>query len=256
MFFLEVLLFIGFTLWFILTVSDDPYLFSAIFMNWLCGMIATLQDWQPLIAGLLAVVAAICTIIVMRQQIKTSENQHKEQIEVIRKQIKTTEKQYNDRLARKEISARARMIGAISGLTQYAKECYLYIQDESQQSDLPIPNPIHIDAINKYIEYADKKTLNEIYNLISFYQIFNSRLKSFRTSDIASKNEHMLYDVVKFTALVLDKFQHARNEKQQKRNTEPNLHDMNSALKTLIDKYYMNDSGYNEVSKIIKKHYE
>src|SRR5690606_28071853 len=150
-----------------LTLPDNPYVFSDAFMDWLSWLMSIFQNWQPLIAGLLAVVAAICTIIVMRQQIQTSEKHH------------------NDSVARKERSLRAQMANALSELIQYHKECYSYILRGDLNNDtLPVLPIEQLELLQKYIEYANSKTSEELVEMVHKYQVFKSRLRSFKNDRV------------------------------------------------------------------------
>tara|TARA_R110002124_G_scaffold58763_1_gene163274 strand:- start:44 stop:694 length:651 start_codon:yes stop_codon:yes gene_type:complete len=61
MLFLEMLLFVGSTLWSIVALSNNPYFFSDAFMKWLCELMGILQNWQTLISSLAAIGVAYLT---------------------------------------------------------------------------------------------------------------------------------------------------------------------------------------------------
>src|SRR5690606_6903635 len=99
---------------------------------------------------------------------------------------------------------------------QYHKECYSYILRGDLNNDtLPVLPIEQLELLQKYIEYANSKTSEELVEMVHKYQVFKSRLRSFK-NDRVNKNNRLvkakivLCDVVTLTAWANNMFSHAR----------------------------------------------
>jgi len=158
-------------------------------MEWLqTNLPPFLEKWPTLITGLLAVTAAIGTILFTRWQ-------------------------HNDVIRRKERSLRSYLPEALAGLITYLRACLDYIGnfDKSPPNDSPTANPTHIDKIKEYIGYADNKNSKEYYEIINNYQSFNCTIHEFLTNNMFNKKESAFKELLELNASILKKFPHARN---------------------------------------------
>ncbi|MBL6948735.1 MAG: hypothetical protein ISR51_08665 [Rhodospirillales bacterium] len=124
-----------------------------------------IHDWQTLIAGLLALVAAIFTVLMIRRQI----NLQKSQIEEDRKR-------FSDNQRRKGLVARVHMPDALSELCTYSEGCLNFLRDPENVENLPTAPDGAINTIKTAIEFVDPKPAEGLFDLVKHYQIHNARL--------------------------------------------------------------------------------
>ncbi|MEM6382866.1 MAG: hypothetical protein AAF739_09345 [Pseudomonadota bacterium] len=152
------------------------------------------HEWQTLIAAMIALAAALSTIRVMNGQRADERERHK------------------SLLLRKKLAARAQMPDALSAICRYATDSVDYLLHD--QVDLPDSPQDEMTTLKLALEYIDNSEAEITYQIISHYQIQNSRLESFDRE----LNEYLInqycYDAILLYALATSLFDYARNKNQ------------------------------------------
>lgn len=168
--------------------------------------------WQTLIGSLLALGAALWTVLAMHDQARGDETRHKNELE------------------RKRMAARARMPDALSEMSAYVRSAgrSLVIQEKK-----PLPPVAALTTLKDVIEHIDTKQAEQTFELVSWYQVQHSRLTG---SDRPKKIERdeMLYDLALLQTQINRLFDYARNEPEQKRPEKPSRQEMAGSLKNAV----------------------
>lgn len=167
-----------------------------------------LNRYQTLITGLIALVAAVMTVGVVRQQMAQIER-HEEQ-----------------RRRREENAVRAVIPLAVSGISDYARECTARLsQIKVEEGKRVYPTGFTVPELNKDlivnlrdgIRYADRQTATQIHEMLAWLQIQNSRLRAIAssrpddTSIIVPHNiERAILDAATLDVLASRLFQYGR----------------------------------------------
>lgn len=148
----------------------------------LATMIAAVKDWQTILAGFLAVLAAKLTV------------------DAIGDQIAQTDRHEEDRRQRKNRAARAELPAALSLLTGYANNCLDLIKfipfDGDERVLLPAETSFAIPSIpqealatlRRCIETSDDTVYDAMATLLEKIQVQQSRLKNIAHDVIAPSN--------------------------------------------------------------------
>jgi hypothetical protein len=132
-----------------------------------------LNRYQTLITGLIALVAAIMTV------------------GMVRKQMAQVERHEEQRRRREENAVRAVIPLAVSGISDYARECIARLSqirgEEGKRVDptgLTVPeiNNDLIVSLRDGIRYADRQTATQIHEMLAWLQVQNSRLRGIASS--------------------------------------------------------------------------
>lgn len=153
------------------------------------------KEWQTLISGFIALLAALITVRTIKQQIATEEIRHKEERE------------------RRAFAIRARIPSALSELSTYIESCFrgVFLADKTIIKSAPNVTDIFSD----HVEFCDEETAKNIYRIICEYQILNSRIQSHFSGGFAHiPKESRLCDCLKFHHMTLKMFDYARNEEK------------------------------------------
>ncbi len=193
---------------------------------------AIAKDWQTLIAGLIALLAALLTIRAMRLQAKGDQERHL------------------DLLDRKEMASRARMPDALSGMGEHVRRIGSYLAGEvAELPDTPINS---ISALKEVIEHIDNDAAQRTFELVSWYQVLRARV----SSDAATlREEETLYDLVLLQAYVNSLYDYARNEKPKGPNSDPSVEEMSNAVKNAFDISFRSKNGktFDDLQELIER---
>ena len=143
-----------------------------------CDALKVLHDWQELVAGLAAIVAAYIGGFYILQQIKVT----KEQIELSREQAQ-------EGTRRRHAAARAMLPLALAEITQYATSCGQQLKavhraaknqavPESALTEMkipPLPN-VAINELKQLVESADETLQCAVADMLCEIQILSSRI--------------------------------------------------------------------------------
>lgn len=192
-----------------------------------------LYDWQTLITGALALLAAIATIRVMRAQASIERHHH------------------NDAIYRKGLAARAQMPDALSGLSQFTEVCVSWANRREKE---PPKRPIEaVDVLKSGIEFVDNVSSKRIYELVSFYQVHNARLFAYVPPIHGLEAADRLYDTARLRCLIDSLFPFGRNEVANAPQGKLSKEEMISALRILVSANYRSDyeERYDKVCEMI-----
>lgn len=179
------------------------------------------KEWQTLAAGLIAFLGALITTVILLFQLFHEKKKYKEQ------------------LRRNALHLRSQISDALCDLIRYTEQCFSYIET---QKLLPKKPNKAINIIRENILYADPVTSQNLFKIISFYQVHNSRIESYRLSITRNKKERMQYDIALLSHYFTCLFSYARNEEKSVTRIFPNQKEMASSLRGLIGREtYMND---------------
>ncbi|MER9493266.1 hypothetical protein [Mesorhizobium sp. M0006] len=188
--------------------------------NW----IAVLKDWQTLVTGIIALIAAWWTVRVIKTQIGLQ----KKEIEL------GDERREADR-QRKSWAVRAQMPDALGELVVYASGCFKFLNGDEADTP-PVPSEA-ITVFKNSIEFIDNDTAAAIFELVSFFQVHNARLSGFkagkRPSGTTDRITDRMYDAVLLHTYASRLFEYARNEVKVVKDGEPSLGEMVSSLKQI-----------------------
>ena len=170
----------------------------------------SIYNYQALIAGIIAFIGALLTVLQMQQQ-------------------------ENDRTYRNSISSRSSLAIAAVKITEYLHESIDYTYKKRDKT--PVFPQSELNVISEHIKYTDKKSAEEFHRILSFAQIHHSRLSKQDDSRIAkssySINQNALDSLILGTCLN-DIFYYARNHNRKfhlKKITRERLH---KSLKNIV----------------------
>ncbi len=196
------------------------------------------NSWQTLISAILALIAAWWTV------------------KTIEKQISDERERHNEIRTRKALSMRAQMPDALDQIIDYTRRCFIYLHD--QNANIPESCPEAIQVFKNSIEFIDSETATSVYEMVSFYQVYNARLNGYNTRErpISEHTERML-DTFRLSYYALRIFDYARNEAQNVPNHRPTRSDMLAALKAVVgnERYHMNSGKYEGIVRMVERRY-
>ncbi|MFT4077827.1 hypothetical protein [Rhodomicrobium sp.] len=174
-----------------------------------------LYYWQTLISGVLALIAAIITIMKLSEQIQVQERQH-------------TETRQS-----KAWAARAMLLLCLSAISKYTSEMALWLLDNNRERPNS-PDEV-IKILVEKIEFLPANASKKIFEIIKQYQIMEART---RTRD-RQTNDH-IYEFSYLRALADSLFEFAREETNQVQEREPTRDNMVCALDGMLglDRYH------------------
>jgi hypothetical protein len=194
------------------------------------------KDWQTLVGAIIALAAALATILVMQNQARDDQERHR------------------DGLYRKGLAARAQMPDALSALSGFTAECVKWYDDDRA------PSPDHpteaIDALKNAIEFLESGAATATFELISFYQVHNARLfSSHRRRRVGPGAADRLFDTTQLRCLADRLYPYARNEVETVPGTKPTQRQMMSALKVITPPGYESEheDRYQRVCELIAR---
>jgi hypothetical protein len=204
--------------------------------NDLAYFLNILKEWQTLVAAFIALAAALATIWMMQTQARDERARQR------------------DALHRKGLAARAQMPDALSALSRFTEECVKWYDSKGAPPDLPTDA---ISALKNAIEFVESGAARTIFELISFYQVHNSRLFSPHTSPAGPEAADRLFDTTRLRCLVDRLFSYARNEVETVPENKPTQKDMMTALKIVATLPYVSEhkERYERVRDLIAKRY-
>src|SRR5690606_3535546 len=113
-----------------------------------CSLLSSLQEWQTLAAGLMALGAAWWTVTTMQKQIDAEKERHE------------------DTLRRKKFAACAKMPDALSEICHYAGNC---IKFRIHGGTKPEPPLSALSILEEVIEYIDTNEAEKTYKILTLY---------------------------------------------------------------------------------------
>lgn len=184
-----------------------------------------LNKWQTLITGMLAVIAAYSTIQVMNKQILEEQTR------------------YQDSIARRAVSTRATMLYALNDLCSYAEDCFDYIHDATLK--FPDRPSLAITSFTNSLEVIEDKNLKPIYEMLSFFQVQEARLKRRHTELTSNRNafEASISDLITLNYYFIRVFEFARGEKNYISQNRPTYDDKINSLNALDKHSYRRSPG-------------
>ena len=137
-------------------------------------LIDVLEDWQTLVAGILALIAAIVTVRIMMRQVRIQKSE-----------LDTARRESEEQRQRRLIACRAVMPADLSSIIQYAQDCafasgtalqMLRGEEERRAFSCPsLPDRV-VSNLQQLIEQLDEENANSIADLLSCYQVQHARL--------------------------------------------------------------------------------
>ena len=143
---------------------------------------------------------------------------------------------YKHQSNKKALYARARMNDALASICDYAEECFLAVKNDNK-NELPEKRLEAISILTSSIEFLDSDTSQAVFELVSFYQVHNSRLNSYFSpaNQIVrlGSREDKLYDSVLLHHYAARLFAYARNQTNSFTAKKPTLTEMSSSLNSV-----------------------
>lgn len=135
---------------------------------------------------------------------------------------------------------------ALSDLISYSEKCFQYVLDEKI---LPEKPGAGIEILKQNIKYSDVITSENLFKIVSFYQVHNARIDSYKQNLAFNKKENMFYDISLLHHYFNSLFSYARNEQTSVKNIFPDEKEMICSVKGLIgrDRYYNNPAEYEDI---------
>lgn len=194
--------------------------------------------WQTLIGALVALIAALWTISVMRDQMQAETDRH------------------HDAQRRKRLAARAQMPDALSELGGYLRGCGAYLTNEAD--NLPVEPTAAISALKEVIEFIDDGAAERTFELVSWYQVFRARMSHGIPAPEKAEFADRQWDATLLQAYVNSLFDYARNEADDVDTSKPSREEMIDALKNVFRLVYMmqREEHFIQVNKIIERRHE
>lgn len=213
----------------------------------------TLMEWvknyQTLITGILALLAAWWTVTKME------------------KQILLTKFQNEDAINRKRKSIRASLVSKLDQAIKYSRtSCYVlrpminngdYVNlNNNAKLNIPFPKPLERELIHdlcEVIEYAPNKRVEELISLyLNYHQIMNARMVDLEYRLRGNGNNVLVHEIkselINFglmTSAIAKLFPYARLQKEV-----PDKIDVNSVLENLGE-IYLEEETRKELRKIV-----
>lgn len=197
-------------------------------------LVEFLKDWQTLTAGFVAFFGALITTVVLVVQHRFDKKKHRED------------------QRKNAFYMRSLMPDALSELVSYSKACFRHVNDEDS---LPAKPDKAISILKENIKYTDAKTSKCLFDIVSFYQVHNSRLESYADSIAMHKYEHILYDMTLLYHYSCCLFSYARNEVKSIKKIDPSEKDIMNAAKAMmdIDLYLDHPEHYDRLTDLVKR---
>lgn len=194
--------------------------------------------WQTLIGSLIALIAALWTIKVMRDQMKADTDRH------------------HDAFRRKRLAARAMMPDALSALGAYVRGCAAYLIGNADA--LPAEPTAAITALKEVIEFIDDKAAERTFVLVSWYQVFKARMSADLPTSEKAEFADRQWDAALLFAYVNSLFEYARNEVDDIDTSKPSRDEMKDALQNAFTLVYMiqHKGQFVRVLEIIERRHE
>lgn len=120
-----------------------------------------LSEWQTLFGAVLALVAALWTVLEMRKQTRGNDTRHLNE------------------LLRKKMAARAQMPDALSEMSEYVRKSCEYLFSGAAKPAAPLGATSTLKAV---IEHVDTKEAEKTFELICWYQVQHARLMGSTTT--------------------------------------------------------------------------
>ena len=200
------------------------------------------QEWQILIAGMVALAAAFAGGAYITEQIRAFNSQ-------VNRQFEASQNLENERRLRKFAAARAVLPLTLSNLCEYASRCGAALKTMlGHQLDGKIPNDIEIpdlptlprdviDELRNVVEYGDRQISETAATLIGEIHYKTARLKKLWQEYRApghhvtsvSNVEGLVRDMAVIYARAIALFDYARRETDEVPG-EPRQHDIVAAL--------------------------
>lgn len=175
-----------------------------------------IKEWQTLISAIIALIVALLTILVMWHLGRKDARRHAEL------------------LRRKGFAARAQMPDALSQLCRFSEQCMAFLNGKA--SNLPPRATEPITTLKSVIEYIGDEAAQRTFELVSFYQVYNARIHSYRRKQNDGGPEHaqQYYDTALLRYYIDRLYEYARNESETIPG-DPTRKDMYSGLRPLLD---------------------
>ncbi len=212
-------------------------------------MIDCIKEWQTLIAGLLALISAVATIITLIWNHSSDKKRHIEEKE------KAAEKE--ERITR---YTRSLLLNAAGTLYGYSKKCFAYV--DNKEENLPKKPDEAIAILQENIKYSDSVTSKNIFDIVSFYQKHNARLEGYKENTSVNKKEHIFHDVIILLYYFSSLYPYARDEKKSIENLFPNIEDIKKifinvvGLDQFLDDFHQGPKKYEKIFIQIEKRLE
>jgi hypothetical protein len=195
-----------------------------------------IEDYQTLIAAFIALFAAWWTIETMKQQMSGERQRHRELIQ------------------RKSMAARAQMPDALAELTAFARACFKFLKGDEEFPAYPLEA---ISVFKNSIEFIDTPSAEKIFEMVSFYQVHNSRLQSYRPVEGPYEYQDRMYDLIRLNYLFMRIFEYARNQTPAITDTidETMRDNMLHSLRSLVgnEAYMMHPERYEDLKRIVEE---
>jgi hypothetical protein len=187
-------------------VEDAPATMK--YENWFLN---TAYDWQTLIAGVLAVAAALFTGWLLWIQIRDQRNE-------VRRQRRTD-----------NLSARIRLPHALAELNRYWSSCYSAWKDKTPENR-PDPPFAALETIMNSAAAVDEKSFQSIQKLIELAQAFEARLDNRRGTRPVNILDNMVADIAHLTYLTNRLYEFGRMEVDEVPYVKPTRADLEEIL--------------------------
>lgn len=197
-----------------------------------CAVYRFLKEWQTLVGALLALVAALGTIYIMRRQAADEDHRHRKQMHG------------------KEMAARAQMPDALSEVCAYVREAGRYLT--GQTSEQPSPPSSAITTLKQVIEHIDDNAAQRTFELLSWYQVQRTRM----LADTPSRRDEptrgdRLYDIILLQAYANSLFDYARNEEPTASTDRPTRDEMVTAFRNTFEYTVRNEQLFERLQALI-----
>lgn len=200
----------------------------------LVSTIENVKEWQTLVSAIIALIAALFTIITMNRQMGKDEARH--ELSAVRK--------------RKAV--RAQLPDALSELAAHIVEMNArIIEGVSPEAEPPVTA---LSTLKVAIEFIDDSAAERTFQLVSWYQVWSARLRRY---DPKNDMETALYDGALLMSYVNSLFDYSRNETDEVEVGKVSGRDMEAALKNSIEivNYYKNEAIFFGVSERIARNH-
>ena len=195
-----------------------------------CEVLKFLYDWQSIIAGLFAIVAALIGGMFIRRQIELSDQHEKE------------------RLRRKHAAARAMLPLALSSLSEYARECAqllrnIHIQSQGEAVPLSALQNLKLPALpmdttndlRSMVEASGPTEGRAIATTLSNVQVLASRLSSLHIKSntqvvVLANIEDYIINAAEIQARADELFDYARGETEDVPASDPSVDSLRRAI--------------------------
>lgn len=195
-----------------------------------------LYEYQTFIAGFMALFGAVITTATLIKQHAFDQNK------------------YRDDQRKIGFYRRSWMPDALSALLRYSEECFEYAFHGGTRPDKP---HAEIGILKENIQYADVDTSNNLFKIVSFYQVHNDRLDSYKTSEsiAINANSEILYDIAWLCHYFNSLWPYARNDIETVKNVFPDEKEMQYAIKSMIgvSRYLREPQEYDPIFEPIER---